>query len=754
MSSRTRKIVAMAKNLNSNDIEIVNEDHEQENAPNLSNISDFNHKSFLELNLEQILSPEDISELINNAEVVFESSSSDQMANFEVSKPTASDPSFQINNVEASLEQSSDQSVANSSTNPVIPEENIIIISDPDYDATMESDNAESSEESLDEDISDQEPQEQISGEDSDLEGQPASENETKKRKGYNKRAINKRLRLTGKSYLGFTKPKNQKNTFQNKKRDERKIKERCKCPNKEQVKNATRKCSLISDQDRKKVFKKFWDDMTWEQRKVFVVNTVRVCYTKRPSKKIETSRRSQTLSYSFVINNQSIPVCKKMYLNTLSIGEWSVRSWTMKYENGMANSNQSEISNREKREDIFENDRRFLNEFLQNLNKLPSHYCRKDTNRMYLEQSFQSWSDLYRAYKEQCQEKGQNPMSIITMTKLADQMKISIFRPRKDQCDVCFKYKNDNVEAKEYQKHIENKNLARREKEIDKEKAINGEFHMITMDVQAVKLSPQIPASTLYYKQKLCCHNFTIYNLVNNQAVCYWFNETVADGQASVYASCLIDYLEGQLLTQEVKRPIIIYSDGCTAQNRNSVLANALLYLSDKYDILITQKFLEKGHTQMECDSVHSAIETCLKNKEIYLPSDYLRITKLARIKNPYLVKTMDYDFFKNYGHKDFLKYASIRPSRINNDDRAIVTNIRALKYWDGQISFKLSFCDEDFYPFPIRPKKVDFKNVIFPPLYQSPLPITKKKYDNLQSIKATIPKDCWSFYEQLPYK
>lgn len=130
---------------------------------------------------------------------------------------------------------------------------------------------------------------------------------------------------------------------------------------------------------------------------------------------------------------------------------------------------------------------------------------------------------------------------------------------------------------------------------------------------------------------------------MVNNQSTCYWFDESVADGQASVYASFLVDYLEEQFLSQEIKKPIIIYSDGCTAQNRNSIIANALLYLSEKNSISITQKFLEKGHTQMECDSVHSTIETALKNKEIYLPSDYFKITKQARSRNPYLVKAMD---------------------------------------------------------------------------------------------------------------
>lgn len=94
----------------------------------------------------------------------------------------------------------------------------------------------------------------------------------------------------------------------------------------------------------------------------------------------------------------------------------------------------------------------------------------------------------------------------------------------------------------------------------------------------------------------------------------------------------------------------------------------NAHLYLSDNYDDSITQKFLEKGHRKIECEYVHSVIQTCFKKEEIYIclvPSDYLKITKLVRTKNPYLVKSKDY---KNYGTKDFL-------------------NIRALQYCDGHI-------------------------------------------------------------------
>lgn len=48
-------------------------------------------------------------------------------------------------------------------------------------------------------------------------------------------------------------------------------------------------------------------------------------------------------------------------------------------------------------------------------------------------------------------------------------------------------------------------------------------------------------------------------------------------------------------------------------AQNRNCVLSNVLLCLSSQYKIKIVQKFLGKGHTQMECGSIHATIK---KNK------------------------------------------------------------------------------------------------------------------------------------------
>lgn len=121
------------------------------------------------------------------------------------------------------------------------------------------------------------------------------------------------------------------------------------------------------------------------------------------------------------------------------------------------------------------------------------------------------------------------------------------------------------------------------------------------------------------------------------------------------------------------------MYSDGCTPQNRNFKMSNALLHLNIELQVPIIQHFLEKDHTEMECDSVHSVIEQ--KVKDIYLPSDYLRITKEARTNPcPYNVFEVDHTFVKYFGQNKPLIYKSIRPGKRKGDFK--VTQIRALRY------------------------------------------------------------------------
>ena len=413
---------------------------------------------------------------------------------------------------------------------------------------------------------------------------------------GINTKIINQDLREKGKKYLGYRRPANQTNTFHDIERKERKLGPTCTstfC-----AKSKKRKCNDLSENVREEMFSTFWDSFTWDQRKTFVCNTVTKESPKQRKTENNESRRSGTLRYTLKAGKENIPVCKKMFLSTLGLREWQVHNWVNHSKYGINET-------KKKSEGILRSfwvHNEFMNTFIDNLNKLPSHYCRKDTNKMYLEQSFTTITELYNLYVNAAKESNQTAMSQNSLTKLLKKKNISLYKPKKDECDICCQYNEKKLTEEDWQRHQHQKDRARAEKVKDKEESLRGAKHVVTMDLQAVKVCPSIMASAVYFKTKLCVHNFTVYNLATRQCTCYWFDETQADLQASTFASFVVDYIRRHL---NDGKPIILYSDGCTYQNRNSVMSNALLNLSKELNIIIEQKFLVKGHKQMECDSV-----------------------------------------------------------------------------------------------------------------------------------------------------
>lgn len=119
-------------------------------------------------------------------------------------------------------------------------------------------------------------------------------------------------------------------------------------------------------------------------------------------------------------------------------------------------------------------------------------------------------------------------------------------------------------------------------------------------------------------------------------------------------FATIIYKFLQSQLPLPEGKTKIILFSDGCAYQNRSANVANALLHFSCTNQVIVEQKYLEVGHTQMEGDSMHSLIERKLKNMKIYVPADYENVCRQARI-NPaeYNVQYLNHKYFKNVeGH------------------------------------------------------------------------------------------------------
>lgn len=390
-----------------------------------------------------------------------------------------------------------------------------------------------------------------------------------------------------------------------------------------------------------------------------------------------------------------------------------------------------------------------FLKSWLDRLPTVESHYCRSAV--AYQSKKFlypgATIRQLHRDYSKAAEEAQNRPVSFPTFCGIFHKENYSVFIPRKDQCDACVSFKYGNISQEEYVEHCRLKDEARSEKKKDTE-SVSEKKSVWTMDLQAVLLCPRSKASSMYYKTKLQVHNFTLFEASSKDGYCYVWNESEGDLSSEVFAYLQYSHFEKVLKKDTRIEEIVIWSDGCGYQNRNTTVSNAFSALAREYKVTITQKYLVAGHTQMECDSMHSVIERNI-SADVFTERDYVVVMEHARKKpSPYHVTSLKHE---NFHKMDKLFFNSIRPGKKPGD--ATVHSLRGLQYKaDGNVHFKLSFSeDTDWQLLPQRIQALQEWEWI--PLFPAQLPITLRKYQDLQSMKKVMPVDCHHFFDSLPH-
>lgn len=548
----------------------------------------------------------------------------------------------------------------------------------------------------------------------------------------------NRGNRERGESYLG---KKKENGTWKyNLLKQPRTLQVSCNC--KLSKNKSTLQCRKLEEVERNDIFKRFWE-FTWKEKKVFVKSHVSVYQTVRKRSDNENSRRSY--SNKFYLGRQRFRVCKTMFLNTLGVKDWVIKNWAK--SDMEINQLRNSVGGKQTQDLRIKS----LHEFFDSLPKLESHYCRASTSKLYLEPIWTYKSQLYKLYKtEFCTKRGENCLSIATFLKEFDNKRLSLYRPKKDLCDICVSFETGNLTEEKYNEHVQMKKEARDEKSKDKEST----NEVLTMDLQSVLLCPKSNVSSLYFKTKLIVHNFTIFDVKRYQGYCYLWNESEGGVTSNEFTTIIIHFLESylELYPVEGDKEIIIYSDGCGYQNRNSTLSNALFNCALQKNVTIIQKYLQKGHTQMEVDSVHSVIEKQMRNKKINVPADYVHICKTACQKTPYKVEYLQHNFFKKCD--EIKNFNSIRPGKTSGSP--VVNDLKALKYSSNGVFYKLRH-PHDWQLLPIRLNvskvaPVDFKNL--PQLHKNRLKIKTEKYKHLQELKKSIELDYHDFYDKLPHE
>jgi hypothetical protein len=171
----------------------------------------------------------------------------------------------------------------------------------------------------------------------------------------------------------------------------------------------------------------------------------------------------------------------------------------------------------------------------------------------------------------------------------------------------------------------------------------------------------------------------------------------------------------------------------------------------------VIEQKFLETGHTQMECDAMHSSIEHAKKCTSIFIPDQWDTVIHMARRSKPYTVVPLRYESFYDLKCHNKNNYKNFKIDFDNNQVNWLkVKVIKVSKDFPEEVHIKYDF-SENFRRINVYRSLWGRPSVLckdLPRKYTEKIQISDaKKKDLLDLCDALIiPAVYRGFYEALP--
>lgn len=384
------------------------------------------------------------------------------------------------------------------------------------------------------------------------------------------------------------------------------------------------------------------------------------------------------------------------------------------------------------------ENDLEIVRQHILSFPQYESHYGRSKTDKKFLPNHL----NLDLLYSLYCKNRPKEECVCKTIyKKIFSSLNLSFKPPKVDTCTTCdklnaqIKYETSSeIKAalvNKLDKHQTDAQNAYEEKSKDKNMSLDDDSLLVlTFDLQQCLPTPLLSSGSAFYKRSLWTFNLTIHNCKTKQATCYMWHEATGKRGGNNIASCLYDYIVN--LPQTVSK-IILYSDTCGGQNKNSFVSVMFLIAMKKcpHIICIDHKFLVPGHTHMECDYDHSVIERAKKkHSTIHHPRDYYQMVRSAGRKGQLTVKEMNLQDFYNF--EKLLKGPLVL--RKTNTDREKVhwPDIRWFRYEQNDfiVKYKIDLEGEENF------KQLSFKRISKKPfsielevISETPLPISDEK-------------------------
>ncbi|KAK3918368.1 RNA replicase polyprotein [Frankliniella fusca] len=351
---------------------------------------------------------------------------------------------------------------------------------------------------------------------------------------------------------------------------------------------------------------------------------------------------RNVTWHYFLEVDGQKHQVCKSTFLDTLCLSETFVRNIQKKKRTSQGGIIPDDARGNHKPVHVLPAETEEA--VMKHINSFPSyvsHYSRSQTKSLYFPSNL-SYKKMYKLYKQ-----ADNPyVSYSVYKKLAKKTGKKFKKPSKDTCGKCDKLKiqinvsdgevkrQAEIELEIHQRKAEEAYATKRRL---KEEALNTDnMALLVYDLEQCLPTPMLRCGESYYTRQLNTFNLTVYDTKSKLTYCYMWNEVDGGRSANAIASCLLRHIL-EYVPEGVER-LILFSDACTSQNRNSHISAMYFVALQEHASLksVEHMFLVSGHTHMEPDNKHSVIERYKKNLEkVNVPQEWYDAVEAAGKQN-----------------------------------------------------------------------------------------------------------------------
>ncbi|CAH2987296.1 unnamed protein product [Chilo suppressalis] len=154
-------------------------------------------------------------------------------------------------------------------------------------------------------------------------------------------------------------------------------------------------RCGEISEERRDRLFSHFWKLESMQRRRDWIAQITEKNYTKSSSvNEPEASRRKFTYTYFINEGEGRRKVCQKFLIDTLDITQKFILYTVTHKIDGFAKSDErgKNVSHNKTPPEILKH----VKSFILSLPLLPSHYCRKGSQKLYLQEEIKNITNLY----------------------------------------------------------------------------------------------------------------------------------------------------------------------------------------------------------------------------------------------------------------------------------------------------------------------------------------------------------------------